>query len=64
MGSKLRGNPKKLYSSPRKGGEYFEVGKTGYGIRFKLSNSKTITWIHRMVTIGVIAYLVGIKGWL
>lgn len=58
--------PEKIKSSyqGKKESEFFEIGKPGFGLRFKLSNSKTITWIHRLLTIGVTAYLAGIKEWL
>lgn len=41
-----------------------ENGKDGSKIRLRVSGSKILTWIHRLVTVAVISYLAGLKEWL
>lgn len=38
--------------------------KSGWKANVKFSSKNSATWIHRLITVGVICYLVGIKGWL
>lgn len=39
-------------------------GKDGWKVKTKYYGRSSVRWMHRLITIGVICYLVGAKGWL